>query len=126
MTAQPGEMIQVQTQDCHAGRLFVSGLSADDAASMSFDDSNVNPATGPIYIEGAMPGDVLSVMIHHIYSGCRGGARTYAGVGQLHEMSVVCSMNNIETSAECNKFYLNINRRIEVIIINHSINSSID
>ena len=86
MTVRPGEMIQVQTHDCYAGRLFVPGLSPDDAASMSFDnDDDVNPATGPIYVEGAMPGDVLSVTMHHIHPGRRGVARTYAGVGQLHE-----------------------------------------
>jgi len=27
------------------------------------DDSQVNPATGPIYIEGAEPGDTLAVTI---------------------------------------------------------------
>ena len=85
MTVRPGEMIQVQTHDCYAGRLFVPGLSPDGAASMSFEDDDVNPATGPIYVEGAMPGDVLSVSIHHIHPGRRGVARTYAGVGQLHE-----------------------------------------
>jgi len=32
-----------------------------------------------------MPGDVLSVTMHHTHPGRRGMARTYAGVGQLHE-----------------------------------------
>ena len=80
---KPGELIQVQTWDCYKGA--VDGLTAEQAALKGFKDEEVNPASGPIYVEGAEPGDTLSVTIHHIQPGLRGCARTYVGCGQLHE-----------------------------------------
>ena len=83
ITIKPGELIQVQTWDCYKGA--IDGLTAEQVALKRFKDEEVNPATGPIYVEGAEPGDTLSVMIHHVQPGPRGCARTYVGCGQLHE-----------------------------------------
>jgi len=74
----PGELIHVQTWDCYKGMV----TNADNALQ-EFASEDMNPATGPIYIEGAEPGDTLSVTIHDIKPGVRGVARIYAGNGQL-------------------------------------------
>ena len=78
ITISPGEMIHVQTWDCYKG-LITNG----ENALSHIDDSNINPATGPIYVTGAEPGDTLSVMLHDIKPLTRGVARTYPGNGQL-------------------------------------------
>jgi amidase len=83
ITIKPGELIQVQTFDCFKGR--VDGLTPAEAALVDLKDEECNPVTGPIFVEGAEPDDTLSVTIHHIQPGSRGCARTWSGVGQLHE-----------------------------------------
>ena len=82
ISIKPGEMIQVQTFDCFKGK--VDGLNAAEAALVDLKDEECNPVTGPIFVEGAEPGDTLSVTIHHIQPGPRGCAKTYVGAGQLH------------------------------------------
>ncbi|HVO38298.1 MAG TPA: acetamidase/formamidase family protein [Spirochaetia bacterium] len=51
-----GEEVVLETHDCFQGQL----RTEKDLIS-SLDWSHVNPATGPVYIEGAKPGDILRV-----------------------------------------------------------------
>lgn len=51
-----GEEFTLETHDCFSGQL----QSEEDQLDM-LDWDRVNPATGPVYIEGAKPGDVLRV-----------------------------------------------------------------
>ena len=53
-----GETVRFQCQDCYCGQLEQDGW---DFARM--DMGRNNPATGPLYIEEAQPGDVLRVKI---------------------------------------------------------------
>lgn len=53
-----GATVEIQTQDC-----FANQLQTPEDALESMDWDRVNPATGPIFIEGAAPGDVLKVEI---------------------------------------------------------------
>ncbi|HSM23522.1 MAG TPA: acetamidase/formamidase family protein [Anaerolineaceae bacterium] len=53
---QQGEEVVLETHDCFEGQL----KTYDDLLD-SLDWEHVNPATGPVYIEGAKPGDVLRV-----------------------------------------------------------------
>lgn len=59
-TIVPGKSILVETIDCYDGQI----RSPEDMAC--FDRSRLNPLTGPIRIEGAMPGDIVSVLIQSI------------------------------------------------------------
>jgi amidase len=59
-TIVPGESIVVETIDCYAGQI------RSPEHLTSFDRSRINPLTGPIQIEGAKPGDIVSVLIHSI------------------------------------------------------------
>lgn len=77
----PGELVHVQTWDCYRG-----AITNAENALLPIDSSLINPATGPIYVTGAEPGDTLSVTLHEIRPGARGVARTYAGDGQLSHL----------------------------------------
>lgn len=72
-----GETVRFQCQDCYCGQLEQDGW---DFARM--DMGRNNPATGPLYIEEAQPGDVLRVKILTIDIAEEGSmcARTGAGI----------------------------------------------
>lgn len=75
--AKSGEIVAFVCQDCYCEQLQADGW---DYARM--DMTRNNPATGPLYIEGALPGDVLRVKILAIDIQGEGSmcARTGAGV----------------------------------------------
>lgn len=77
----PGELVHVQTWDCYMGA--ITGI---ENALQEVPESRINGATGPIYVEGAEPGDTLSVTLHDIRPSNRGVARTYPGNGQLQHL----------------------------------------
>lgn len=56
----PGETIEVEMQNASGGQ-----LSADSTAGAlaTLDFARINPVTGPIFVEGAKPGDALVVEI---------------------------------------------------------------
>ena len=59
-----GEQGVLQTHDCFEGQIQTPSDLLD-----TLDWSHVNPATGPVYIEGAMPGDILRVDLLEIKVG---------------------------------------------------------
>lgn len=81
LTVEPGDLIHLQTWDCFAGQVV-----EDKDLTKEIDDSKVNPATGPIYINGAEPGDSLAVTILEIVTQERGVARCFLGEGQLSHL----------------------------------------
>ena len=58
--AEPGSTILFQCQDSSAGQLGPTSTLADVT---TLDFGRINPVSGPIFVEGAMPGDVLKVTI---------------------------------------------------------------
>jgi amidase len=64
---KPGERVLLETHDCFTGQI-TSELDLISAV----DFSRVNPATGPIKVEGAHPGDILVVDIEDIHVGGTG------------------------------------------------------
>jgi amidase len=60
-TVQPGETFVVETESAFGEFPLKPG---DDLSGLKAESSD--PLTGPIYVEGAMPGDVLEVHIDHI------------------------------------------------------------
>ncbi|MGB4441609.1 MAG: acetamidase/formamidase family protein [Coriobacteriia bacterium] len=56
-----GEQLHLTTHDCFSGQLKTTADTLD-----TLDWSITNPATGPIYIEGAKPGDVLRIDLHEV------------------------------------------------------------
>ena len=52
----PGDEVYFETLDASNGQVTPES-SAEDVRHLDFD--NVNPVTGPVYVEGAEPGDAL-------------------------------------------------------------------
>jgi acetamidase/formamidase len=53
-----GAELRIDIQDASAGQIQVDSTAS---AIADLDFARVNPATGPVYVEGARPGDVLQV-----------------------------------------------------------------
>lgn len=76
----PGQEFVVETNDCFFQQLLKEGASLEN-----LDMSRVNPATGPIFVEGAKRGDTLRVEILDIEVSDRGVASIFPGMGFLSE-----------------------------------------
>ncbi len=83
LTIDPGETVVVESHDTSTDRLH----SAEDLQAFiaARDPLEVNPAGGPIYVNGAKPGDALAVTILDIQLGPLGFVRKPSGVGVLQE-----------------------------------------
>jgi acetamidase/formamidase len=75
-----GAVIAVETEEASDAQLR-PGSTAGDLANVSFDP--IHPLTGPVYVEGADPGDVLAVTLHEIEVGDWGWAAVVPGFGFL-------------------------------------------
>lgn len=73
-----GEQVTFQTYDC-----FSNQIQSESDLVTSVDFSKVNPATGPVYVEGALPGDVLKIEIGQIT------VREWGVISTLPEMGVL-------------------------------------
>lgn len=78
--AAVGESLTFKTLDC-----FSNLIKTDKDLTTEFDYNSANPATGPVYIEGAEPGDILAVDILSVKVGDRGVVTSLPGVGPLHD-----------------------------------------
>jgi amidase len=74
----PGTSIRLQTADC-----FSDQVQGPGDVGRGIDWNTVNPATGPIHVEGAQPGDVLAVHIEEIVVSDHGVMCTGGGWGVL-------------------------------------------
>lgn len=75
-----GEEVVLETHDCFEGQLKTSNDLLD-----ALDWDHVNPATGPVYVEGAKPGDVLRVDLLEQKIGEHSIMVTLPGEGALGE-----------------------------------------
>ena len=75
-----GAVIEALTEEASDRQLSVESGSAD-VANVSFDP--IHPITGPVYVEGAQPGDVLAVTLHKIEVGDWGWTGIFPGFGYL-------------------------------------------
>ena len=69
-----------KTQDCFGGQIETENMTLDE-----LDWDNINPATGPLYIEDAEVGDVLKVKIKEINLNNQGAMTTIPEMGYLAE-----------------------------------------
>ena len=58
MTVKPGTALRLWSDDAFCGAL----RSVDDLSSEKVDLRFVNPQTGPFYVEGAEPGDLVAAL----------------------------------------------------------------
>ena len=65
----PREIFKVKTHDCFTGQ-----ITSESQVYDVIDEERVNPATGPIFVEGAQPGDLLKAEILDIEVDSKGVA----------------------------------------------------
>jgi amidase len=75
---RPGASVRLQTADC-----FADQVQGPGDVERGIDWETINPATGPLYVEGAEPGNVLAVDIEHIEVADHGIMCTGGGWGVL-------------------------------------------
>jgi amidase len=67
LTVRAAAAVRLEAADCFDDQVRAPGDVLD-----AIDLDRINPATGPVYVEGAHPGDVLSVLIESIDIGRQG------------------------------------------------------
>ena len=80
LTVAPGETVLFETVDASGGQLGPASTLADLAA---LDFSLVNPVTGPVFVDGAEPGDVLCVTVGEFGPSGWGWTANIPGFGLL-------------------------------------------
>lgn len=82
-TIRPGEALTIETHDTSTGRIH----KAEDIPAFVAvrDPKKVNPAGGPIFVEGAAPGDELVVEILDVRLGPLGFTRALTGAGVIQD-----------------------------------------
>ena len=80
LTVPSGAVVEVHTKEATDGQLTPESTAAD-VAVVDFDP--IHPLTGPVYVEGAEPGDVLRVTLLEIEVGDWGWAAVVPGFGFL-------------------------------------------
>lgn len=78
---ESGETIFFETKDC-----FSDSIESEEDLILDIDFNEVNPATGPVYIQGAKLGDVLKVHIEKIGVSKQGVVTVAKGFGVLGDM----------------------------------------
>ena len=82
LSISPGETISVETIDASGGQLHPKATLADLKA---LDFEKVNPVTGPVYVDGAEPGDVLAITFIEFHPSGWGWTANIPGFGLLAE-----------------------------------------
>ncbi len=80
LTVAPGQAVLFETVDASGGQLRPGSTLADLAA---LDFSLVNPLTGPVFVDGAEPGDVLCVTVEDFGPSGWGWTANIPGFGLL-------------------------------------------
>ncbi|WP_370676019.1 acetamidase/formamidase family protein [Pleomorphomonas sp. PLEO] len=78
--AKSGSTIHFECLDSSGGQLGIGSTAAD---VVNLDFAKVNPVTGPVYVEGAEPGDVLKVEIREFIPSGIGWTAVIPGFGLL-------------------------------------------
>jgi acetamidase/formamidase len=86
----PGSTIAFQCLDSSGGQLTPDSTVAD---VQKLDFAKVNPVTGPIYVEGAEPGDALKVTIEQFKPSGFGWTANIPGFGLLAEDFATPALN---------------------------------
>jgi acetamidase/formamidase len=80
LTVAPGDMFTVECRDAADGHFSPASNAADIAGMVP---GRVNPVTGPVFVDGAQPGDRLSVTFHDFAPSGFGWTAIIPGFGLL-------------------------------------------
>ncbi|EOP10813.1 amidase [Bacillus cereus B5-2] len=114
MEVEIGSRLVFETYDC-----FENQIDSEDVVFQELDWNRINPATGPVYINGAEPGDILVVTIEKIKIAEQGVLTTGPNLGvmgeELHENTVKIVPIHNEHVLFSNELQIPINPMIGVI-----------
>ena len=114
MTVNNGDRIVFETYDC-----FTNQIQSETQSVSKLDWNQINPATGPVYVNEAMPGDVLEVFIEKIDIGDTVTLMTGPDLGVLGDELTEMSIKQIKIQNNLIQFTENIeiplNKMIGVI-----------
>ncbi len=82
LRVQSGAVIEVFTEEASDQELNIHSTSASIAG---INDDLIHPITGPVYVEGAKPGDILTINLLEIEIGDWGWLGVFPGFGILAE-----------------------------------------
>lgn len=93
-SAKSGDQVIFETLDC-----FSNTVKTEDDVVSHIDMNRVNPATGPLFIEGAQAGDTLKVTINAIKLETQGAVTASPGFGQFgcdvtKEETAICQVTD--------------------------------
>ena len=83
LEAAPGEEVSLETRDASDGQMHPQVTIADFD---SFDTKVAHPLTGPVYVQGAEPGDLLEIEYLDIIAQPYGWTRFRPGAGFLRDL----------------------------------------
>jgi acetamidase/formamidase len=63
-TVRPGERFVIETEDCFTGLFREPGGFTPENLQWALD--NLDGVTGPVFVEGASPGDVVAITLHSV------------------------------------------------------------
>lgn len=81
LTVEPGEEVLIEAKDC-----FSNQIQSEDQQFSAVDWDKVNPATGPVFLSGAEPGDILVAHVLEIRPAEQGVMTAVPGLGALGRM----------------------------------------
>lgn len=114
MEVEIGSRLIFGTYDC-----FENQIDSEDVAFQEFGWNRINPTTGPVYISGAEPGDILAVTIEKIKIAEQGVLTTGVNLGvmgeYLHENTIKIVLIHNEHVLFSNELQILINQIIGVI-----------
>ena len=78
LSISPGDSVRVETMDC-----FSNQIQSPEDSLEEISWERINPATGPIYVEGAQKGDALKITVEEIKTGEQAVMLTGKSLGVL-------------------------------------------
>jgi formamidase len=82
LEAEPGEEVELETRDALDGQVTAASKAED---LLRLDMNVVHPLTGPVYVKGAQPGDLLEVEIVEVRPAAFGFTVQIPGFGFLRD-----------------------------------------
>ncbi|MFQ5650850.1 MAG: acetamidase/formamidase family protein [bacterium] len=104
-----GAVVEVYTEEATDKQLNINSIAAD-MLKVQFDP--IHPLTGPLYVEGAQPGDVLAVKLLEIEIGDWGWSAVFPGFGFLTDEFTEPYLKTFDLSK--NKKSVQFNQKITI------------
>ncbi len=110
-----GDTVDIETHDCFTGQ-----ITSEEGAFGGLDWERINPAAGPVYVDGIKAGDVLKVTINSIDISETGVMVTGPGMGVMGDIlkNTLVRIYDVDTennTVDFNGLQLPVNKMIGVI-----------